>query len=209
MPSLTVDASKDTNAKFTHESSLTTGWMYATLFDIYKLYNSAKLFTENLSDGHCEVEADYELDNEDDGWIPLETSFYESPKQEISLSETGLSGYRLRMRWRLMSDNASITPIIKTTVIEAISKVPPKYSYSFSYRSTDNDVNLRKEPDKYTAAEKIAILSEWASEVTQLTMHSTMAEFDDISVFVDPPPIQPYKEHSEGYICRVVVTGLD
>jgi len=209
MPSLTVDPSKDANTKFTHESSLTTGWMYATLFDIYKLYNSAKMFAENLNEDHCVVEADYQLDNEDDGWIPLAEPFITSPKQEISLSESGLTGYRLRMRWRLMTDDASKTPVIKTTVIEAISKVPPKYSYSFSYRAKDDDVNLRGEAENITAGDKIAQLRSWANNVTQLTMRSTMSEFDNKQVFIDPAPIQPFQEHKEGYTHRMVATELD
>jgi len=208
MPSLTVDPSKDTNSRFTHESSLITGWMYATLFDVYKLYNSVKLFTENLDEDHHFIEADYQLDNEDDGWIALEDNFYLSPKQEYQLSETGLTGYRLRMRWRLSTDDASTTPIIKTTVIEAISKVPPKYSYSFSYRAKDGDVNLRGESEDYTAGDKIALLRQWSDHVTQLTMRSTMSEFDNKQVFIDPAPIQPFQEHKEGYTHRMVATEL-
>jgi len=208
MPSMTVDPSKDPNAKFTHEGAVTTGWMYATLFDALKLYNSAKLFTENLDEDHHIIEADYQLDDETTDWIPLGDSFHTSPSQEISLSEKGLTGYRLRMRWRLMTDDASTTPIIKTSVVEAIAKVPVKYSYSFSYRAKDNDVNLLGDQDDYNAADKIALIQGWADGVVQLTMHSTMAKFDNKKVYIDPPPIQPFQEHSEGYIHRMVATEL-
>jgi hypothetical protein len=209
LPSLTVDPSKDSSSTYVHEGAVEFGYMYASLFDITKLYNSVKLFGEKMSAGTVFVEADYKLDN-DATWTPVDGEFDTSPKTEIPITDDGISGSRIRIRLRLMTTSNTSTPIIKTAVVECVSKVPPKYSYSFTFRNGDNEKNLSGEPeDIKLGMDRSKIISNWSKNVTQLHMHSIYDEFDDKKVFIDPPPVQPFASSEKGYTYRLVVTEIE
>lgn len=205
-PSLTVEPSKDTNMLFVHEGSVITSWIYDNLFDVPKLWNSLKLFADNLTDD-IKVEADFQVDD-DTTWTPLSTAFVTVPSQEVDLSEDSIQGKRIRFRFRLMTNDKNVTPIVKTTVVEAISRVPVKYSYAFSYRCTDDRKDLMSSQEEYTADEQYAIIDNWARTVTKLKMNSIYKRYDDIDVFIDPPPSNPIEEKTEGYLDRMTLTEL-
>ncbi len=204
-PSMTLDPRKDSSYRYTHEGTLTSGYMYAGLYDVYKFYKSLKLFSEGLVEDELIIEAEYQID-ESTTWLPISDTFDTSPIQEINLkSEYGETGKRMRYRLRLHTTDNTKTMRIKGIVSESISRVPVKYSYAIPYRLRDNDVDLNTDIEPMSAEEKEAIIDEWAESLTPLVMRSTRKQFDNITVFIDPTPMSPTHEKSEGYAASITV----
>ena len=207
-PSMTIDPTHDTNYRYTHEATLTSGYIYCGMSDAYKFFKAVTLFTENLADGSVFIEVDYRIDN-DSGWTPIEGEYATSPVSSNDiLAGLGVKGKRIQYRLRLQTTNNSISPKIKTVVVENVSKVPIKYSYAFQYRAQDKEVNLLGEPEGMDAYEKQAILDGWAEDLTPLTMRSLRYLFDNKTVFIDPSDLTPLAEHSEFYAPRLTLVGI-
>lgn len=206
-PSMTVDPSKDPNVLFHWEGSVISSWQYDNLFDVEKLWNSIKVFVDGVNKTGIRVEVDYQVDDEI-GWTPLKKFVEETPMVEIPLSETSVNGKRIRYRLRLMTNDKTKTPRVKTTVIEGVSKVPVKYSFSFGVRTTDDRKDLAGNKELLSAEEQYAIIDEWARNITRLKLRSVYERFDNVDVFIDPPQTNPIHEYGEGYMDRIVVTVL-
>lgn len=204
-PSGTLDSSKDSNFLFTHEAAETSGWMYAGLPDVVKLYNKFKLFAENLAAGSIYAEVDYQVD-QDTTWTPIKNVFEVSPTSEFYLNEDSrVQGKRLRYRLRTYTTDASKTPIVKSTVVETISRIPIKYSYALAYRIIDDDVNLCGEKELAKAEDIQIQLDSWASELTPLKMRSIKRIFDNKTVFIDPAPISILGDKLEKYTGKLTM----
>lgn len=208
-PSGEINPTNDSNYPYMHESTITMGYMYAGLYDIYKFYHSLKLFTENLDeDDGITVEADYQMD-EDTDWTVFSDEFDTSPMHEINLKETyGENGKRLRIRLRLQTKDNTKTPIVKGTILENVSRVPVKFAYGFAYRANDKDITLVDEPDELTAEQKMSFLDKWASELTPLIMNCNYDRYDDKTVFIDPSENVPSYETEEGYIGQLTIMEI-
>lgn len=211
MPSASTNPTKDSNMLYTHEGVLQLGYMYADLYDVYKLYYRLKLFTENLAVGAYRtgqtIEVDYRLDD-DTAWVPLEEYFDESPIEEHDLASMPVTGRRIQLRLRFQTSDLTITPILKAAVLETIARVPIKYAYTMPFRVSDQEVDLNGKREEYTAEEKMEILSTWAESLTPLTMYADRKAFHDKIGFIDPQTIKPFMENDEGYIGQLVFTEL-
>ena len=208
MPSNTMDPTKDTQSLFNHEASLTTGYMAAGMVDIWKFTHSLKLVVDNLVPGHVEVEADYQVD-QDTAWTPIPYTFDESPMAEQNLMPTlGVNNKQIAMRFRLQSDDCTKTAVIKTFVLETISRVPVKDSFSFNVRIEENDDDLNGERDDTSYQAKVDFLKTWAANLVPLTQRCIMSEFDNKTVFIDPPPKSPRAETTQRYIARLTATEV-
>jgi hypothetical protein len=204
-PSSSTEPINDSAYRFAHESTLTSGYVYVGLYDIFKFFHSLKIFTENLDEDHQWIEVDYRIDDED-AWTPIPGVFYISPMHENNLIEDyGVNGKRIQLRLRPQTDDHTKTPVIKGIVVENVSRVPIKYSFSFSYRNFDNSRDLLGEPEIVTAEERQDILDTWATELTPLILHSNNKQYDKRTVFIDPAQIQAVKQFKEGYIEKMSV----
>lgn len=208
-PSGSIEPIYDENYRYCHESTLESGYIYVGLYDIYKFFHSLKLFSENLSEDDGQwIEADYKIDN-DTGWTPIPEEFYTSPMSEQNLvSSYGVNGKRIRVRLRLQTSDNTKTPIVKSTVVDNVSRVPVKYSYSFAYRNYDEDVDLIGNKEIFTADERQTLLDKWAAELTPLIFHCNNKQYDGKIVFIDPAQIQPVKQSKEGYVEKMSVTEI-
>lgn len=200
MPSKTLKTIYDSNAEYTHESAVISSWLTGGMVDVSKTWNSLKLITENLSDDETIVEADYQID-QDENWYPMSGYYSTSPSQEIPFDLIkGVSGKRLRYRVRLLTKNKKKTARIKATVIEAIGTVAIKYSFGFSYRNFVKDYNLADQFDDTDPDTLQSILDQWAADSRQLRMRCVRKLFDDKRVYLEAPNIRTSKEFEEGYI---------
>jgi hypothetical protein len=208
-PSGSTEPIHDTRYRYIHESTLTTGYIYVGLYDIYKFFHSLKIFAENLSATNGQwIEVDYQIDD-DTAWTPVLENFDTSPMSEHKLIEDyGVNGKRIRFRLRLQTSDNTKTPVVKGIVVENVSRVPIKYSFSFSYRNFDEDVNLLGDPEILTAEERQSLLDGWAMELTPLIMCSNNKQYDNKTVFIDPAQIQAVKQTKEGYIEKMSVLEI-
>lgn len=208
MPSKTVKAINDRYSQYTHESVVVSSWHYAGMMDIVKMWNSFKILSENLVKDQVYIEADYQIDGDKD-WTPIQRVFSVSPSEKILLDEKyGVTGKRLRYRLRMMTTNRFKTPRVKAFVIEAIGRVDVKYSYSFPFRTLDNDRNLANETEDMTPIERQTILDSWADNVTALNMRCAYELFDNKRVYLEAVSLSNLKENEEGYLGRITANEI-
>jgi len=204
---LTVDKGKST-ARYTHESAVVSGYCYASLYDIYKIFKSIKVFAEGLVEDEQFIEMDYRVDQEDD-WTPIKDQINESVA-EINFTDPpgGITSKRFQWRMRIMSNDCTKSPEIKALVIDAISRVPIKYSYALPYRTKDQDVDLLGNKEELSSEEKQNILDEWAQNLTPLRMYSIRRQYHDQAVFIDGMPTNPSGEKTEEYTSRLTMVQI-
>jgi hypothetical protein len=194
---------QDSAFLYNHESTLTTGYMYAGLYEIYKFLHSLTGITENLGSNQW-IEVDCKVDNEST-WSPLAEMFNSSPSVEISfntdtITRIGLNCTRARLRYRLETADQAVSPILKATVLDNVSRVPVKYSYGVAYRVMDVDKDINGDPDPMDADDKQDLLDLWATQLVPLTMRCNYRRYDNKTVFIDPASMQPFKAKSEAHM---------
>ncbi|MFA5378408.1 MAG: hypothetical protein WC455_21820 [Dehalococcoidia bacterium] len=198
-PSLTINPTKDSNYRFQHEGYFISGWIYCGMFDAYKLFNSLKLQAENLSDT-VKIEADYQT-NTETVWHPLSEAFIESPFQECKFSYPfGVNGKRMRFRLRPMTEDNTISPVIKATVVDSVSIVTIKFGYGMVYRTSGVDINGSDDLEEVQTQ-----LDEWAEAFTPLVMRCGFKRYDNKQVYISAASLTPTEEipDVEGNIVEV------
>ncbi len=198
----------DSNYTYTHEGWIETGWMYANLKNIRKLWKSLQLFMENVSSNYY-AKADYKKDN-DSSWTAISGTFDTDPIEELNLSSStppDVRGRRIKFRIRLYSLVSSGTPRIKTALVEGFAIIPVKYNYQWMTKLTEKDlsVNLQGEEDltlgQYSSVEAAqTALDSWAANATPLTMRTVYSPYDNKTVVMDAIPMRPTSLNSEDQI---------
>lgn len=187
LPGNTLKEDTDDTFKHAHEAVVETGWIYGTEQDAVKLFSSVKLFLENVT-ANRGIEWDYRTD-ETTTWTPVSTSFTSPPVQEISLNVTGK---RLKLRFRMQTDDNTETPMIRSMVVTATTRPEIRYTYTFSTTADDAGINLEGEEDtSLRAATILSQLDTWCAANTVLTMRSVFTPFDNKTVFIEPVVTRP------------------
>jgi hypothetical protein len=214
-PTKTLIPYKDPTYNYYYEGVFVSGYYAANMYNIFKLYNSVVIFSSYLSDTTW-IELDYQLD-ESTTWVPIKEFFTISPSQEVSLrsSDTkladifkGVTGKQFRYRLRIYTSDKAVTPIIRSIVIEAISRIPIKYAFTANIKIEDRQRNLREADTQIASVDVIAKLREWAANLTPLRLRSIYPEFNDKIVFLDAPPLTPTATLNHQYSLSIVVTEL-
>jgi hypothetical protein len=187
LPGNTLKEDTDDTYKHTHEAVLETGWIYGAESDAVKLFSSVKLFLENVS-ANRPVEWDYKKD-EETAWTPVSTTFTSPPVQEVSLN---VSCKRLKLRFRMQTNDNTETPMIRSMVINATTRPEIRYTYTLNTQADDAGINLEGEEDtSQRAATIISRLDAWCAANTILTMSAVFSPFDGKTVYLEPPVIRP------------------
>lgn len=194
---ITLSPRHDERYTYASEGTITSAWMYGGgLKEVTKFFKSAAVFAENLAAGHCEVDLEYQTDDEGnyDDWHMAGT-FTESPVEEIDLSDTmDVTGKRFRYRLTLRTDDSAVTPRIKAVVIYGVTRTPPKQTWNITFLAEDSQKDFNGITNGMTAKELFDQLLGWADSRTlarPLLMRSSHVEFDNKWVFIDPASVQP------------------
>jgi hypothetical protein len=178
---------------FTGRGSIESSWIYGSLKDVNKFWNSIKIFSDGLADNIAWIELEYKTDAQT-AWTRSESVFETSPSQEIDLGLHDVVGRRFRFRLTLRTVSHSITPKIKQIIIETVTRVPPKWSYPITFYLADVSANLSHDVLRATAAAmtaKLKLLADSRSFAAPVRMRSLHNAFDDRWVFVEPASISP------------------
>jgi len=176
----------DTEYTYTHEGFLETGRIYGGRRDIQKYFHSLKLATEQLAAG-VTVEADYKTDTVTT-WTEISDTFDTSPYQEISLATANnVSGRWIQFRLRFYTTDNTKTPVLIATILKALSIFEVKYTYTLTFRLSDNDINLLGEQEADSALTKRNYLDAWVASALPITMNS-ISSFED-SKLVKPSSV--------------------
>lgn len=192
---------------FTHESSVTSAWIYMQMQDVNKLFKSLKLVADRLSGTAQTVEVEYQVDDATDSstWNSVDDTdapFNVSPTEELDFSTDtppDVTGRRIRYRLRLLTTDNAKTPRVRATVLEAVARVAVKYQYDITFRATDESLDLEGDDDDFTTVETLtATLDDWATANTPLWARFIFSPFDSVAgtvtgraVFIEPASLQP------------------
>lgn len=204
---LSLNPYYDSNYPFTHESSVTSAWIYMQMQDIKKLFKSLKLVADRLSGTAQTVEVEYQTDDDtdEDTWNSVDDTdapFNVSPTEELDFSTDtppDVTGRRIRYRLRLLTTDNAKTPRVRATVLEAVARVAVKYQYDITFRATDESLDLEGDEDDFTTVETLtATLDDWATSNTPLWARFMFSPFDSVAgsvtgraVFIEPASLQP------------------
>jgi hypothetical protein len=189
-PSETVEPDKDPAYEAMWEGWAVTSYMHATLYDVWKLYNTLKLYTDGLDEG--EVACEFRLD-QDAAWTSISDVFTEQPVQELSILADQLAqGKRICFRLRLLTEDRFIIPKVEILVVEGVARVPVKASFAMTFRIEGKNLDLQQVPsDDFPSPQSVIDwLGACAQNLTPLRMRSVSYAYDDHLVFVDPAPLK-------------------
>jgi hypothetical protein len=204
-PSYYVDPTKDTLFPFRYEGYLETSYIYAGMFDIWKLFNYLTVHSEMMNERQY-VEADYMLDT-DTTWTPLPDRFDSYPAAESPVGDEGISGKRIKLRFRFYTKDWNLSPKVIAYVLEVISHIPVRYGFSCDFRVRDRDKLLDGVSVEETLEwDKVTLLLNWAEHLTPLVLHSTDPEYHDWKIFINPIPIKKFLGGETGHICTLTAT---
>jgi len=176
----------DTEYVYTHEGFLETGRIYGGRRDIQKYFHSLKLATEQLT-ASVTIRADYKTDTTTT-WTEISDVFDTSPYQEISLATANnVSGRWIQFRLRFYTTDNTKTPVLIATILKALSIFEVKYTYTLTFRLSDNDINLLGEQEADSAYTKRGVLDTWVASALPITMNS-ISSFED-SKLVKPSSV--------------------
>ena len=185
---------QDSNYTYVHECSLTTGYIYCGLYEIYKFFHSIFGIGKNLG-STAWIEVDYRKENET-AFTPIVGDINATPSDEIEFDTTsvgakGINCKRIQLRFRLLTTSNSTPAILIASVLDNISRVPVKYAYGVAYRVMDQDRDINGEKDSQMVDTKQNLLDQWATQLTPLTLRTNYGRFDNKTVFIDPATMTP------------------
>jgi hypothetical protein len=186
LPGNTLKEDTDNTFRFTHEGVLETGWIFSGEGTDVELFTAVRLTTEGLSSTKC-IEWDYRTD-ETSTWTAMSTSFTSSSVQEISLN---VSAKRLKLRFRIQTNDNTATPIIKSMFVSATLRPETRYTYTMNTEISDNPIDLQDAQASTTASTVLTQLDTWMEANTPLTMSSVFTPFHSKTVFLEPVITQP------------------
>ena len=196
---LSLNPFNDPNYHFIWEGHLISAWYYGGMKDVIKMWNTIKLFLENVSPDHRFVKADYQLDDPDDAWTEIEGAFDTLPVEELELDTSNpptTTGRRFRYRLRMYTDDREESPRLKAVVVQAIGGAPVKYGYTWTFALADGDMALDLEGTEdttFTSSQAFATqLDSWARNATPLYMEQRFSIFSGQNVKIDPAGLQPH-----------------
>jgi len=176
--------------------------MYADVQDVQKLFKSIKAFAESVTGTAQIIESDYQTDGatETSTWNNVNGTFNTVPVEELDLVSdpvaNGVTGRRIRFRFRFETDDNTKTPRMKATLAEMLGSVAQKYSYSWRFKVEDFEDDLLQVRSGDRAETKATQLETWATNPTALTFRHQHSPFDSktvklISLELDPLEIDP------------------
>lgn len=204
LPGSTLKEDTDTTFRYTHEAVLETGWITGAENDSMKLFHSVKLFIENATANRV-IEWDYKTDDAST-WTVGSTFFTTPTVQTVTLN---ISAKQLKLRFRLQTNDNTVSPVIRSMTVSATTRPETRYSYSMTIRSDDAEINLVGEESTTTANAILTQLDTWTTNNTILTMSSVFSSLNNKQVFLEPVVITPFSivldEGSEKYSMTISV----
>ncbi|MCH7662561.1 MAG: hypothetical protein IH859_01660 [Chloroflexi bacterium] len=186
-PRRTSNPLEDSGMNYQHEAVLVSADMDMGLARLPKFIKELTLITEKLTTG-IEIQLDYQLDADIGGaeWTSAGT-FYTSPEDTLPLQRGDVR--KIRLRLRLLTNNAGIPPVMRAAILEAFARTPLKYRWNVRVRIADNQLTLvggkDHDPDAFTTWLKDA-----ARQAKRIHMRAVWEQMDDKFVIVEPPKLR-------------------
>lgn len=190
---ITVNPRRDSAYQYRDLAHMETCWIYGNLKDVNKYWHSIKMHTENLSGADTTartIRVEYKVDN-DTSWT-VAGYVDTSPIEELDLSSAyDVTGYRIKFRFTLHTDDASETPRIVAVVIKGVVRVEAKKGWTVTVLSNP-DVDLNGETSDQ--GDLMSQLDTWANSdetPAPLILRHNIEKYDSKYVFIDPSSVSP------------------
>lgn len=190
---------------YQHEAVLISAWHAAGLQEVQKYWQTIKPV---LDGSGTEYYVDYQKYG-DTSWTPLTS--------ELTTSGLtfGVSSTRLRYRLRIISEANNTAERLRGILLECATRVPVKYTDTFSFRIADQDIDLQGQADdEPTADDKFTLLETWAGSATPITMSAWSRRFNGKAGFLDPYSLKVISTLKDGktdreiYICQATLIEI-
>ena len=214
-----ISTNPDTDPDYYYfpEGYIITGWIYAGMWAIKKVFDSLTMFIENAYAGQMYAQVEYQVDDSTTTWTSI-SGDYDTAVEEIALATARPSGRRIRFRIHLQTYNTGNTPVLTATSVDLYGVVPLKYQYTFTgllSELTHYDVNLDEQEMRAlgyadAAETALALLDGWADNATVLTMNSRYSLYNGKTVLMTAPvhqpidtnPVEQYERHVLNITCH-------
>lgn len=185
-PGKTFNPYHDGSMTFQHEGHWITAWMAQGMVDLPKFFNELKIFSEKLT-ANIVVLVEYQTDDsqDSDAWTTLAT-FTTSPIQTQTIGSSDVTGRRIRFRFRLITNDNSVTPRVTATVTEMVAKLPVKFQYATTFQIGRAMTDLNGDEDTQEPDTVETQLRTWAESAQPLTMRTVDELTDNKTCFLDP-----------------------
>lgn len=185
-PKDTLNPLRDSTLPFQHEAHLITGTFDMGVSQLPKLFHEVFVMSRNLGTGK-EIYVDYQLDDEIGGssWIALGRILY-SPSQSLLINEG--DKFKIRLRFRILSNTATSPPVIDATILKGVARTPAKRQWVLRAKSGTYQVTTQGLPD-HSPDDFYLWLQDAATTTKPIHMRSIWKSMDDIWVYVEPPVI--------------------
>lgn len=188
-----VDLPRDTDSPlndeglaYQHEAVMVGATIDMGAARLPKFLKEMSIVTRNLGSG-IQVDLDYQLDAEigSPRWRAA-GAFYSSPLDSLPLSVGQL--HAIRMRLRLITNQAMVPPVVTATLLEGFARTPLKYQWTLRVRlaelQTDRGGGLDADPERF-----VQWLQQAARQARKIRVRSIWRSLDEKDVIVEPPII--------------------
>ena len=137
-----------------------------------------------------DIQSDSEIGSEN--WINVGTGFM-SPEDVIFINNGSVR--RIRFRFRMISNNSFLPPIIIASVLKCFIRLPIKYQWTVNVKLNDLFLSDEGNPNG-EISEFITWLKTSAEQTNCLVMRSIWEDMDNKEVIVEPPAIEKKYKNS-------------
>lgn len=186
LPRDTENPLGDAGLAFQHEAILVGGTIDMGAAKLPKFLKDLSLQGKNLGNGR-QVELDYQVGREIGGAVWRSAgSFASSPLDSVMLNLGQV--HAIRVRLRLLTNQATKPAIVESTVLEGFARTPLKYQWTLRIRVADLQMDhgggLDADPDEF-----MAWLQRAARQARKIHMRSIWEALDNRYVIVEPPAL--------------------
>lgn len=204
----------DTNYKYTPEGHVITSWYTGGPLGLSKLWRTITVFAENLASSTPKtyVRIEYQTNSGDiDGtWTEVDGDFDTGYSVERNLGATNASttavtsvtGYRIRFRVRLFTEDVTTTPVLNSYLSKSILNYPPQFSIQFAAKVADGGEYYADDSGNIDPTQRVedvlATLKSWSTHPpVSLRMRSVYSTLDNIKVLLQPISERPIMVDSQ------------
>lgn len=178
---------KDSGVNYQHECAVTLADFDMGATMLPKFFKELSLISENLTTG-IEVSMEYQKDS-DIGtslWIPTGT-FYSSPADELPINVGNVR--KIRVRLRLLTNDADVPPVVVATVLKGSARTPVKYQLRMRIMVGHTQRDLTGTNKDHDPDEILDWLKDAAGNSKGMFLRSIWKQLDEIYMLVEPPTI--------------------
>jgi hypothetical protein len=195
-----VELEANSDYKYRPEGHLITSWVYTSEMELNKLFRSVVVVMDRAEDADLNVELKYQIDDEDSAWVLMDNvDDKNASAKEYNFSDgtagASIQGNRVRLRISIHSHDATKTPVVRSIQFRIYKLPEVRYAWSWISKASNISINLRGDEERSLGTQTSVLLAiqkidSWASNMTQLTVDSSIEAFDNRVVLIEPIPYQ-------------------